>query len=92
MAFMDAIAAVGGSCEKDVILTTSPRLSADAVKTLIKMTSEKFGVENIVHRTDDGMIGGFTLRCGGVFYDMSVATQLSCLRESLDAAFEEEER
>lgn len=68
---------------KEVILTTNTRLSKDTVATLTRMTAEKFGTENVVHVTDDRIIGGFTIRSEGVFYDMSIASQISRLKNSL---------
>ena len=68
---------------KEVILTTNTRLNGETVSALIKMTSEKFHTENVVHVTDDRIIGGFTIKCDGVFYDMSVSSQIARLRETL---------
>lgn len=70
---------------KEVVLTTNTRLKGETVSALIKMTSEKFGTENVVHVTDDRIIGGFTLKCDGVFYDMSVSSQLDRLKETLQS-------
>lgn len=70
---------------KEVILTTTKKISKETAAALADEIKQKFDAEKVVRRTDDSIVGGFTVQADGVFYDMSIASQLSRIRASLDS-------
>lgn len=68
---------------KEIILTTTSKISGETAAFLTEEVKKAFGSDNIIRKTDDGIIGGFTVKYDGLFYDMSIASQLSSMRETL---------
>lgn len=69
---------------KDIAyVTVTDRIEPDTVKYIVKGVKEKFACGNVECKTDNSITGGFTVRYKGMFYDMSVATQLSQIKASL---------
>ena len=64
---------------EEIILTTNGKLSKDTVNSISKALQKRFGGE-VRSETDPSIIGGFTVRYNGTFYDVSIATRLEQLK------------
>lgn len=69
---------------KRIILTVTSKTSKAAVEELSEMAKKTFGCDNVTIKTDDSLIGGFYAQYDGVFYDMSIATQLKSLKSTIE--------
>ena len=64
----------------EIILTTNGKLSAETVSAISKALQKRFGGDSVRCETDPSIIGGFTVRYNGTFYDVSIATRLEQLK------------
>lgn len=71
---------------KEIILTTNGKLTSDTVSALSKVLSRKLGCERVRHEADPSIIGGFTVKYDGTFYDLSVRCRLEMLRRHVEEA------
>ena len=64
----------------EIVLTTNGKLSSETLEALKKALIKKLGADSIRHVSDPSLIGGFTVKYNGTFYDVSVASRLAELK------------
>ena len=71
---------------KEIILTTNGRLSDETVSSISKALQKRFGCDAVRCETDPSIIGGFTVRYDGTFYDVSIANRINQLKSHVSEA------
>ena len=67
---------------KEIILTIAGEMNHATLEGIRERLETRFGGRVLVRR-DERLLGGFTVRCDGVLYDMSVASQLNQMKNTL---------
>jgi len=69
---------------KEIILTIAGEMNHATLEGIRQRLETRFGGRVSVRR-DESLLGGFTVLCDGVLYDMSVASQLNQMKNALKA-------